>query len=278
MRGPERTENPTYRAVTRELLRQCTWNKCEWSSTSSIIFGQHMNEHYEAAAKLWFKGSRCLWQGCKSKASFGTERLYRSHLKNIHAKPLLCTETGCKYKKPFRDENDLTRHQFTKHSAVNKWECPYDFCEAQTKTFARKDKLMKHIRDTQHQDDARCPFSHCRARQLSIGAVFSTRKQIVEHFVSEHSPNNSSGLSCGLGSCASDIAEQNWSQDGLARHLYKDHFSSKYGYYFLYIVAQSVLPSNSILTVKTLDSIPSGLPHHIREDWNKKYHDCKVCA
>jgi hypothetical protein len=179
---------------------QCTWSGCGESVTSQALT-DHLSTHALDVLKVLAYPSRCLWQGCKSKASFKTKTSYKDHLTNIHTHPLTCTEYRCSYKKPFRNDGDLGRHKNTVHSSQRKYECPYDSCNAEITNFARRDKWLKHIRETQHFQDAFCPFHHC---QLEFGVDskgFTSRQAISTHFSRYHAENRTACYDCGLGSC-----------------------------------------------------------------------------
>lgn len=199
---------------------ECTFGGCEFISRSQDELNEHLQAHSTDSLAQWTRGSRCSWGGCTSKAVFKTKRLYQEHLRNIHTTPLLCTQPRCSYKKPFRNEDDLGRHEATKHSAQRNWECPYSSCSSEKKTFARRDKWLKHIRETQHENDAFCPFYHCH-QEASGG--FSCRREIVSHFDWMHATNKSEARSCALGSCGKSGGIESWSVSGLRMHLLVQH-------------------------------------------------------
>ncbi|KAM3066627.1 hypothetical protein ACMFMF_010133 [Clarireedia jacksonii] len=173
--------------------------------------------------------SRCTWEGCKTKTTFKTSKSYQHHLNNIHLKPLLCSVPRCSHKKPFRNRSDLQRHIDTIHSTNRPYVCPYPTCESETKRFARKDKWLQHIRETQHLNDAICPYHHC----VSV-AEFTSRKEISAHFSKYHSNYADDGYlasySCSLGACA-EMIDEHWSKILLINHLVNCHGIPSLGYW-----------------------------------------------
>ena len=188
----------------RLRLESCTWDGCQ-QQPSNFDLATHLQGHARDAQARWTPNSSCSWQGCKSKSRFKNQRQFVIHLENIHTKPLLCTKTHCSHKRPFRNEHDLQRHNSTMHCTERPWECPYDFCPSEIRTFARKDKWLQHIQETQHENDAFCPFGHCRLEQVRSGKPFENRKEIGQHFGGEYplqASRDLDGYPCGLGSCA----------------------------------------------------------------------------
>lgn len=204
-------------------LEGCSWDGCQTSHGINDS-AAHLEGHSRDAIAHWSHQCKCTWKGCKSKAKFKTLRQFNEHLANIHTRPLLCTKPHCSCKTPFKNKHDLERHNSTKHSTERPWECPYDSCSSESRTFARKDKWLKHIRETQHENDAFCPFFHCRLKQLRSGQSFGNRKEIVEHFVSgRHTDGGVEGYACGVGSCAMLGSYDRWTLRGLAEHLNELH-------------------------------------------------------
>ncbi|KAE9373597.1 hypothetical protein N431DRAFT_374175 [Stipitochalara longipes BDJ] len=241
----------------------CTWEGCQGPHVG-VELGAHLEDHAHDALARWNRQSKCTWQGCKSKAVFKRSRQLKKHLHNIHTKPLLCTEPHCTHKKPFRNKHDLERHNSTRHSIERPWECPYDSCSSEIRTFARKDKWLKHIQETPHENDAFCPFHHCRLLQSQPGKIFGDRKEIGKHFrEAEHAGRNTDGYTCGLGSCGIAEKQDRWILFGLWTHLLNMH---KVVIYFS--ESQKILRgSNRTFRLQ-----------HVPADYLDKWIDCEDCA
>lgn len=201
----------------------CSWLGCEFQEQSDEHLTAHLDLHASNALKLWRHLARCSWSGCSSKATFKNVKSYQQHLTNIHTRPLVCDVSACLHKKPFRNVADLSRHKITIHSESQPYACPYDDCEAEIRTFARKDKLLKHIREVQHNNDAFCPFPHCSESQLSDPVAFQTREEIITHFSRNHEALRGNAYECRLGSCSSTDAKGQWVFSGLWPHLQECH-------------------------------------------------------
>lgn len=248
----------------------CSWLGCEFQALPSEYLTTHLDVHASDALKLWRHPSRCLWQGCSSKAVLKTLKSYQQHLINIHTRPLVCDVSGCLYKKPFRDVADLSRHKVTIHFEDQQYACPYDDCEAEIRTFARKDKVLKHIREVQHINDAFCPFSHCERAQLRGTVPFQTRKEISGHFSESHQMLQDGGYECDLGSCSNTDAKGQWTVEGLQNHLSMCH-----GVYYpwspSYIMKDA---GQKIFLLEDLKEAQRKLPTCNFFSW----HDCTICA
>ena len=190
----------------------------------------------------------------------------KEHLKNIHTEPLLCDQPGCLCKKPFRNMTDLNRHKSTKHDAEPKWECPYSSCSSELCIFTRKDKWLKHIQDTHHENDGYCPLPHCILRAIKLERLPGTRKDVCEHIAYKHVGRNVNEYVCSLGSCGKTRYLDRWTSGGLWSHLMDQHN--------IYRLSQSKLeellePTNHVLTFEHISRYPA-----IFEKWV----DCNICA
>jgi hypothetical protein len=85
--------------------------------------------------------------------------------------------------------------------------CPVESCDTKTNGFARKDKLLKHIRE-QH-DNLRCPYNHCYA------VILATDQDT--HLQQVHGT-----FECALGACEKGPASC-FSEVGVKRHFRKHH-------------------------------------------------------
>ncbi|KAF4628459.1 hypothetical protein G7Y89_g9696 [Cudoniella acicularis] len=202
---------------------ECTWESCSEEFDLQHDLDIHLLSHHEIALSLFIAPSRCPWDGCKSKAVFKSTKSCQHHLDNIHTKPLVCTVAKCSYTKPFRNQNDLERHKSTAHSDIRPYICPYTSCEAEVRSFSRKDKWMKHIEDIEHEDDALCIFPHCRVDQIERSTYFSTRKEIAKHFAKNHGSSTVESYECRLGSCSNNTNLDNLSKGGLVNHVKTFH-------------------------------------------------------
>jgi hypothetical protein len=223
--------------ATSRISLGCTWDGCEFSFPSPEDLTNHLIEHSQAVLARWIQPSGCIWQGCRSKAIFKTTLAYEHHLRNIHSHPLVCNAPRCPHKKPFRNHADLDRHNRTAHLKEHRWECPYDSCEAETRTFARKDKWLKHIRETQHQNDAFCPLFHCSLKHRNAMEEFADRKEISNHFASNHSGDPENRYECEFGACSGDHKPDFWSIKGLSSHVRNDH-GGNFGSFFLLVILE----------------------------------------
>ncbi|KAH7377565.1 hypothetical protein BKA64DRAFT_714836 [Cadophora sp. MPI-SDFR-AT-0126] len=252
---------------------QCTWEGCDIVSDSTGILSSHLESHALGACERWTRHSGCVWQGCQSKATFETAGAYKKHLKNIHTQPIICTKTKCSYRKPFRNEADLERHQATIHLGVEKFWCPYANCPSETQTFKRKDKLLLHIRETVHENDDYCPFQHCEAKQRDTATPFTTRRGISSHFTKIHEPNPEQGLRCALGSCGSNATRDVWYQTGLHDHLETCHGIE---FHLAWVILENLRDSGS--KVLLVDHFTHPDPDQSNRSYTGPWHDCTVCA
>ena len=201
--------------------------QCQQFMASAEELTTGLNNDPELLQQQWIPGTRCLWEGCTSKATFSNLAKFKAHLKNIHTEPLLCQIPRCSHKKPFRHPGDLERHVATiHHRDVRPYICPFENCNSEVKSFARKDKLLKHIRDTEHSGHMFCVFPHCVDYHPERFAGFKTRQEIVAHFKKrhsavalEHSPPYKWPRRCALGHCALSSRSERWSTSELAEHL-----------------------------------------------------------
>ena len=199
--------------------------------TSSKGLTSHLDNHSEKVTQQWVPNTLCLWEGCTSKAKFSTVTKFKTHLKNIHIQPLLCYIPRCSHKKPFRNEHDLERHVASiHHRDIRPYICPFPNCEAELKCFTRRDKLLAHIRDTEHSGDMFCPFPHCIERQPPRFSGFKTREDILTHFNMRHSAIlaqniHKSGMPhrCLLGLCSLSLTHERWGEYDLDDHLETCH-------------------------------------------------------
>jgi len=256
------------KAPTTVLL--CTWKGCESVLDLTESLTTHLDNHAREASKQWSRMSRCTWSGCHSKAIFKTFGPYKTHLSNIHTHPIVCTDTRCSNLKPFRSVADLQRHRETIHLEL-RYQCPYDNCPTETQTFIRKDKLLKHIRETVHENDAYCSVYHCQTEQLHSASPFTTRKEISAHFGDYHELNPEEVFRCALGSCRNNPTHDFWNGWRLESHLKDCHgISSPYGLNY---------------NCKDAGSRAFDVEHFTSQDPNKSYrsytgpwHDCTICA
>ena len=242
-------------------MGKCGWNECQEPYPNDDL-DAHLEAHSRDALARWVRQSTCTWQGCKSKAKFKTAHQFNIHLENIHTKPLLCTRTRCTYKRPFKNKHELERHNSSKHSAERPWECPYDYCPAETRAFARKDKWLKHIREVQHENDAFCPYPHCHFSTIRTGKGFEDRKEIGRHFNLMHSGRDVDGYGCALGSCG------NTKHDRCAVLDLLEHLRTQHKIYLNWHFLQPVL--EAIDHTFRLQHVPS--------DYYNKWIDCEICA
>ena len=241
----------------------CTWAGCQQTADKHDELKAHLESHSLEAQVLWTLGSKCTWQGCKSKAVFKSISQMKQHLTNIHSDPLMCTQHRCPYRKPFKNHHDLDRHTSTKHSVERKWECPYDTCSSEIRTFVRKDKWLKHIREVQHENDAFCPFYHCSLIADQSVKGFQSRKEIGKHFSETHAGNGNGAFECALGSCEQISSHDRWNIFGLQSHLGQEHNI----FHFSYELEEITKDTDGIFRLQ-----------HLRPYDLIKWVDCKICA
>lgn len=243
---------------------QCSWDGCSYNTRFELELTNHLDDHATNAFKDWIAPAGCTWQGCKSKATFKTARSYKDHLNNIHTKPLVCDEPKCTHKRPFRNEADLSRHRSTAHLGLRPYICPYDNCPEEVHTFTRKDKWLKHIRETPHEGDKFCSYLHCQPRNRADSAGFQSREDIVRHFKRTHSTFESAEWTCALGACALYIQSERWDGSALGFHLKDCHGVSSAPFGVAYRYAKS---EGNILVLRA-EYVPSDCV----------WHDCTVCT
>ena len=121
-----------------------------------------------------------------------TKASFNMHVTNVHTNPLLCLVVNCSHKTPFGRLSDLRRHEQSAHSLERRFVCSVNSCEARIKEFARKDHLLKHMRE--RHDNYFCPMNHCfRSTKCS----FVKPEDLAEHIDSMHGR-----WECALRSCA----------------------------------------------------------------------------
>jgi hypothetical protein len=231
------------------LPSPCPWISCPVSPTiwTEARFTAHLEEHWADTLRRWSGPRKCDWLNCKSKATFKSPASLKSHILNIHVTPLVCTHPQCTYTKPFGKESDLSRHVETVHEKADRHKCPVELCEAHITGFARKDKLLNHIRE-QH-DNLRCPFNHCFATVLEI--------QQESHLQRFHG-----SFECALGACETGLASC-FLEANFRSHLRKHHNIS----YDAVLALMRTLRS-------TKDNTARGY-HIVRL---RKWQDCPVCS
>ncbi|KAN0102219.1 hypothetical protein V8E51_012729 [Hyaloscypha variabilis] len=246
----------------RSRSDNCTWVGCQKTSFPENSLRNHLECHSLDVVARWTRGSKCTWQGCKTQAVFKTPSQIKEHLKNIHTEPLLCDQPGCLYTKPFRNMADLNRHKSTKHYAEPKWECPYSSCSSEQCVFARKDKWLKHIQDTHHENDGQCPLPHCILKESELNWEPPTREGICKHLAYCHVGRNADGYSCSLGSCEKTRYLDRWTLQGLIRHLIYHHDLPSF--------EMEEVGTNRVFTLEHIS--------RYRPDRLKTWVDCNICA
>ena len=251
----------------------CTWDGCPYFPPLELERTRHLDSHAKTAIAAWRRDSLCVWPGCKSKAIFKCSRSYSSHLMNIHTKPLLCTVPSCKHKKPFRNLDDLRRHKSTAHSSLRPYVCPFANCPEVIKSFARKDKWLKHIRETPHEGDGICPYYHCTSQMTLNSTNFQTREEISKHFAKLHSGDESTQYICRVGACALHLQLEHWTIEGLADHLKTCHeITSNIGLGLRWH-DHAAYQAQQEGTVRVLRD------KHLQASYfSYKWHDCTICA
>ncbi len=140
-----------------------------------------------AIAKLEavFQPGQCSLPGCKKGPRayfFQTFQSYRSHLKNVHSKSLLCTYPLCPHTRPFSSQTDLNRHALRHGNKADKpYKCLKSNCPARVKEFKRKDKLREHSR--RYHSEYVCFLCSGNPRH---SRWFETFEKFVEHTNTEH--------------------------------------------------------------------------------------------
>lgn len=201
---------------------KCNWPGCSHGAEILVDLCNHIREHLEPH---WKQRRTCAWKGCKSKILFTDISSLIQHAEKRHLNTFICEHPGCSYKKAFRDWTDLTRHNKIKHGSILPFECPFAGCA--TIICPRKDKLLQHIKNTQHDGDAICIYGHCKAKQLTLNQPFTTRKDISIHYslfhVNDSVSNGIDTIICRIGSCATNFEDHHFNFSGLGQHLREDH-------------------------------------------------------
>ncbi|CZR62403.1 uncharacterized protein PAC_12300 [Phialocephala subalpina] len=257
----ETRASPTQHAVQPlDHKLHCSYHGCTSRPFQTLCdFKSHLRDHSIEVLRRWEETQpcRCPWSGnCKSKAVFKSRRILQTHLENVHITPLVCTVSGCSYRKPFRSNYDLKRHTLTAHAHVQSGEdssqgltCPYPKCDRAPKIFVRKDKWLNHIR-TCHEG-ADCPLNHCKAGRRD---GFLTQDDVVKHIRRDHGK-----FECAIGSCASQSPSR-FAEFELLKHLELHHG----------------LPYGDIDSARSAAKMATGrtvTPQHISSSWL----DCKHC-
>jgi len=187
----------------------CSWIACPTRSAerNEAETTAHLEAHWKETRRQWLGPRGCNWPDCPSRATFKSPSSLKSHIFNIHISPLVCTYPQCTYPNPFGKECDLRRHIETVHEASCSHMCPVESCEANVKGFARKDKLLNHVRE-QH-DNLRCPYNHCYAT-------------VLEADQDAHLQQFHGSFECALGACEKEPASC-FLEVGLRRHVRSHH-------------------------------------------------------
>jgi hypothetical protein len=195
-----------------------TWNNfaCPWIACSVTLPREvgdaeaHCDQHAKEILEQWSSASKCPWPTCRSKATFKTRSSLRTHLSNVHVTPLICDAPLCLYKKPFGKKYELDRHMLTAHGANGEtsiYKCTIETCEASITRFARRDKLLKHLRE--ERENLKCPFAHC------VAIVLATKEE--EHIQKFHG-----SYECAMTGCENSGSSR-FLEVNLKRHLRRDH-------------------------------------------------------
>jgi len=188
---------------------RCPWPACAASSPigNKTLSREHFQTHERELLAAWAVPTNCSWPRSPSKGIFTDRGGLRRHITNIHVQPLLCNIEDCKHIKPFGTHYDLNRHISTMHQKLQEHKCSVHSCDASTTGFARKDKLLQHIREK--HPNVRCSLSHYRA----IVLAGDEEKLLQNH----HGP-----YECAAGACEHASLSQ-FSQGGLLNHLRAIH-------------------------------------------------------
>jgi hypothetical protein len=182
---------------------RCPWPSCVVDNSESRA---HLKSHQNTLLCAWIGPVKCSWPKCSSKVVFKHKYLLKAHLANIHVAPLHCTVTGCAYAEPFGKKYDLHRHISAVHGD-SRYLCTVESCESSTIGFARKDKLVKHMREK--HDNVRCSLNHC-------GSVLLDGEQ------ESHLQNFHGTYECAFGACEHGLPSH-FSEEALRLHLISMH-------------------------------------------------------
>jgi hypothetical protein len=206
----------------------------------------HRHKHMDEILKKWSGATMCPWPNCSSKATFKFPTSLKTHLSNIHVTPLICKQPGCSYSRPFSKQYELNRHISTAHREEHHHKCPIDTCEASITGFARKDKLIKHLRE--EHENLRCPYNHCFAMVLA--------GETQQHLTQSHG-----NYECALQECKYGGASR-FSRQNLKRHLRRDH---------------QVTSDPAFALMLSLDNQKLTAEETLTRRW-KQLRDCATCA
>lgn len=247
----------------------CKWEKCHEHFSDGTQLRRHLSKHIK---KDWERHHACLWTACNSKKYLRMDDLQR-HARSKHSSIYICSHPGCPRKEPFRDLTDLRRHGKTKHSGDLRFECPFPQCSITVAP--RVDKLLSHVKETIHENDSLCIFSHCRRDQIFHNAHFRDRREIMNHYrgyhISNDAENGIAGFNCNLGSCAVHSNDHRFSREGLAMHVREDH--------------KAPLWRPDLADVSTADLVRAGLTTALMDEklgWlsetrRARFKDCQTC-
>lgn len=161
---PEHDQSVTQISITLPSRRlfSCPWPSCvadKYLFRDEAEASSHLKLHQDTLLLgSWNGAIKCSWPNCSSKTMFKQKYLLKTHLANIHVAPLRCTVTGCSYSEPFGKQYDLDRHVSAIHGG-SRYLCTIESCDSSVIGFARKDKLIKHMRE--EHDNVRCKLNHC---------------------------------------------------------------------------------------------------------------------
>jgi len=130
---------------------------------------------------LWTGPTPCYLEGCRHDRLFQTLQTWRSHVKNVHKKYLLCDEPGCSYTRPFASNTDVKRHFETKHDLTKQFKCDRSLCKRKVRAWSRKDKLKLH--NTKWHSNVRCFLC---SESLRHQVWFDTVTELWDHTKSDH--------------------------------------------------------------------------------------------